>query len=55
MNTCDILEKVIASKKNNGSLTTEYIASIKTKMDVFLINNRITEDEYSYISGLLIQ
>ena len=51
MTTYEMLERTISNKKANGTLTAVYIASIKKKMDVFLVADRLTGDEYN----LLIQ
>lgn len=48
MNTYENLKKIIAlGKKNNEE--------ILTMMDIFLMNNRITSEQYTELSGLLTE
>lgn len=53
MNTYEMLTKSIESKKKRGTLTDAYITRTKTKMDVFLMADRITADEYDQLTVLL--
>lgn len=53
MNTYEMLTKSIEAKKQRGTLTDVYIASTKTKMDVFLMADRITANEYDQLTVLL--
>lgn len=43
----------INAKKKRGVLTPEYIEDTKSKMDVFLMNDRITQDEYNELIKML--
>lgn len=54
MSTYEMLKKSIEFKKSRGVLTDSYIESTKSKMDVFLMNDRITEDEYAELTNLLV-
>lgn len=53
MNTFNMLSKSIESKKKRGLLTQNYIEDIKMKMDVFFMNNRITQDQYNELIKML--
>lgn len=53
MDTFTMLQKAIESKRKRGILTESYVASTKEKMDVFLMNDRITDEEYSKLTELL--
>lgn len=53
MKTFEMLMKSITAKKQRGTLTDAYIASTKTKMDVFLMADRITTEEYDELTSLL--
>lgn len=53
MSTFEMLEKTITLKKERGVLTDAYITSTKTKMDVFLMADRITTNEYDQLTALL--
>lgn len=53
MKTYEMLTKSIEAKKQRGTLTEAYIASTKTKMDVFLMADRITTEEYDELISLL--
>lgn len=46
MKTYDMLHKLIMVKKSRGALTPEFVQDTKNKMDVFLMNNRISDTEY---------
>lgn len=48
-----MIEKSIASKKSRGALAAVFVESTKSKMDVFLMADRITEDQYNELTGLL--
>ena len=47
MSTNEMILKSIAAKKQRGALTPSFIESTKKKMDVFLMADRITEDDYN--------
>lgn len=53
MTTFEMLSKSIDAKKARGALTKMYITNTKSKMDVFLMNDRITEDEYNQLTSLM--
>lgn len=53
MKTYEMLSRSIEAKKQRGTLTEAYIASTKTKMDVFLMADRITTEEYDELISLL--
>lgn len=53
MPTYELLERSITSKKEKGLLTDRYIADTKKKMDVFLMNDRITLEEYNHMTSML--
>lgn len=53
MSTHDMLVMSINAKKKRGVLTPEYIEDTKSKMDVFLMNDRITQDEYNELIKML--
>lgn len=53
MTTYEMLESSILAKKSKGALTESYIISTKKKMDVFLMNDRINNDEYNALNELL--
>lgn len=40
-------------KKNNDELTEEFINKQLENLDVFLLNERITTEEYNELAGLL--
>ncbi len=47
MDTKEMILKSIAAKKQRGALTPSFIESTKKKMDVFLMADRITEEDYN--------
>lgn len=49
MTTYEMLRKSIEAKKKRGVLSSGYIESTKAKMDVFLMNDRITQEEYNLL------
>lgn len=53
MSTFDMIQKSIEAKKKRGALRQEYIEETKSKMDIFLMNNRITEQQYSELTKML--
>ena len=53
MSTYDMLKKLIELNKKRGSLNDKFIASTKNKMDVFLMNERITEEEYNQLIKMM--
>lgn len=53
MSTFEMIKKSIEAKKKRGSLTTEYVEETLSKMDVFLMNDRITEDQYNELTKML--
>lgn len=53
MSTYEMLVKIITAKESRGALTEAYITSTKAKMDVFLMADRITTDEYDELTRML--
>lgn len=53
MTTFEMLKKSIEAKKNRGSLTEKYIEDTKNKMDVFLMNDRISQEQYEELTKML--
>lgn len=53
MTTYEMVKKSIEAKKARGVLTAEFIDSTKTKLDVFLMAERITIDEYNELKAML--
>lgn len=53
MTTYEMLQKAINAKIKKGTLTETYVESTKNKMDVFLMNERITDEEYNDLIELL--
>lgn len=48
-----MLKRSIEAKKNRGSLTDEYVNDTQSKMDVFLMNDRITQEQYEELTKML--
>lgn len=46
-------KKLYITKKEKGELTTEYVEMQLGIIDVFLMAGRITEEQYSELSGIL--
>ena len=53
MSTFEMLCRTIEAKKKRGQLTKEYIEDTEMKMDVFLMNDRITQDQYNELIAML--
>lgn len=53
MTTFEMLCRSIEAKKKRGQLTQEYIEDTEMKMDVFLMNGRITQDQYNELVAML--
>lgn len=53
MSTYQMLERSIKAKKKRGKLSQTYIEQTKSKMDVFLMADRITQEEYEMLIGIL--
>lgn len=53
MSTFEMLCRSIEAKKKRGQLTKEYIEDTEMKMDVFLMNDRITQDQYNELVLML--
>lgn len=49
MTTYEMLRKSIEVKKRRGALSADYTETTKAKMDVFLMNDRITQEEYNLL------
>lgn len=48
-------KKLIEIAERKGTKTPEWIADMKEKLDVFLLNNRIVEEEYTELIHMLDQ
>lgn len=46
-------KKLIEIAEKRGTKTAEWIADMAGKLDIFLLNDRITESEYTELTGLL--
>lgn len=46
-------KKLIENANLKGTKTTDFITSMADKLDVFLLNNRISKNEYDELSHLL--
>lgn len=46
-------KKLIEMAAKKGTKTLEYIADMKDKLDIFLLANRITDDEYRELNAML--
>ncbi|WP_279073408.1 hypothetical protein [Amedibacillus dolichus] len=53
MSTFEMLCRSIEAKKKRGQLTQEYIEDTEMKMDVFLMNDRITQEQYNELIAML--
>lgn len=53
MTTFEMLCRSIEAKKKRGQLTQEYIEDTEMKMDVFLMNDRITQEQYNELIAML--
>ena len=53
MSTFEMLYRSIEAKKKRGQLTQEYIEDTEMKMDVFLMNDRITQEQYNELIAML--
>ena len=53
MSTYEMLEQTITNQKKKGPLTQSYKESTLKKMDVFLMADRINEEEYSQLNTML--
>lgn len=53
MSTYEMLKRVITNKKEKGLMDEAYKEETLGKMDIFLIGNRITSDEYKELEELL--
>lgn len=51
--TYKICKNLIEIAERNGAKTQKYISEMKAKLDIFLLNNRITEEEYAELTGIL--
>lgn len=52
--TFENCKKLIEAKIKSKTLEDEYIKDMKQKIDIFLLNNRITENEYQELENLMI-
>ncbi|MDO4327209.1 MAG: hypothetical protein Q4E24_14460 [bacterium] len=46
-------KKLIELAQKRGTNTEEWTDDMKTKLDIFLLNNRITEEEYNELIQLI--
>ena len=46
-------KKLIENVNIKGAKTADFIIDMAGKLDIFLLNNRITKDEYNELSALL--
>lgn len=46
-------KKLIEIAERKGTKTPEWIADMKEKLDIFLLNNRIVEEEYTELMRML--
>lgn len=53
MSTYEMLKRVITNKKEKGLMDEAYKEETLGKMDIFLVGNRITSDEYKELVKLL--
>lgn len=53
MSTFERLCDSIDAKRRRGCLTPAFIESTKSKMDVFLMNDRISEKDYNELLDLM--
>lgn len=53
MTTYEMVKKSIEAKKKRGALTDEYIEDTKMKLDVFLMNDRVSQSEYNELLKML--
>ena len=53
ISTYEMLKRVITNKKEKGLMDETYKEETLGKMDIFLIGNRITSDEYKELEELL--
>lgn len=51
--TYNLIKRLIANAKNRGACNQDFVDDMKNKMDVFLLNNRITDDEYNELTKLM--
>lgn len=54
MTTYEMVKKSIEAKKARGALTEDFINSTKAKLDVFLMAERITIDEYNDLIVMMV-
>lgn len=45
--------KLIENASRMGTRTTEFIADMASKLDIFLLNHRLTEIEYNELYSML--
>lgn len=46
-------KKLVERKMANGTINAEWVNNMKEKMDIFLLNNRVTESEYTELLKML--
>lgn len=51
--TYEMLKNSIVAAKKRNRFNAKYIESTKGKMDIFLMNDRITEEQYNELLQLL--
>lgn len=53
MNTYEMVMRSIKAKKDRNVMNEKFASTTKEKMDVFLMNDRISESEYIELSKYL--
>ena len=53
MTTYELTKSVINRTINKGGCTEEYCTEMKEKLDVFLLNERISTEEYEELTKLM--
>lgn len=53
MTTYELTKSVISRTIKKGECTEEYCTEMMGKLDVFLLNERITEEEYKELTELM--
>lgn len=51
--TYNLIKRLITNAKNRGACDQKFVDDMKNKMDVFLLNNRVTEEEYNELTKLM--
>lgn len=51
--TYKLVLKLIEVKRRKGEDTPEWKAEMRDKLDIFLLNNRLTEEQYNELNTML--